>query len=116
ERGPLRVEYRQVGGRLVGTNPLPRRAWGDSYAQAWELLGARREVSELTRLADLTKAECPRVLPWLERHPVRALQLATDWERMLATVRWIDEHQREGLYVRQVDVPGVDTKFIEGHK
>lgn len=116
ERGPLRVEYRQVGGRLVGANQLPGRAWVDGYAQAWELLGARREVSELIRLADLTKAECPRVLPWLEGNPVKALQLAANWERILATVRWIDEHQREGLYVRQVDVPGVDTKFIDGHK
>lgn len=116
ERGPLRVEYRQVGGRLVGTNRLPDRAWLDGYAQAWELLGARREVSELTGLADRTKAECPRVLPWLERNPLKALQLAAEWERILATVRWIDEHQWDGLYIRQVDVPGVDTKFIEGHK
>jgi hypothetical protein len=115
-RGPLRVEYRHVGGRLVGANQLPGRAWIDSYAQAWELLGARREVSELTRLADHAKAECPRVLPWLERNPVRALQQAADWDRLLATVRWIDEHDLADVYIRQVDVPGVDTKFIEGHK
>jgi hypothetical protein len=115
-RGPLRVEYKQVGGRLVGANQLPCRAWLDSYDQAWELLGARRQVSELTGLADRAKAECPRVLTWLERNPVRTLQLAADWDRLLATVRWIDEHQRTGLYVRQVDVPGVDTKFIESHE
>jgi hypothetical protein len=114
--GPLRVEYKQVGGRLVGFNQIPCRAWLDSYAQAWELLGARRQVSELTRLADRTKAECPRALSWLERNPVRALQLTADWDRLLATVRWIDERRLTGLYVRQVDVPGVDTKFIEGHE
>jgi hypothetical protein len=114
--GPLRVEYQQVGGRLVGANQIPCRAWLDGYAQAWELLGARRQVSELARLADHAKAECPRVLSWVERNPVRALQLAADWDRLLATVRWIDEHQRAGLYVRQVDVPAVDTKFIESHQ
>lgn len=115
-RGPLRVESKQVGGRLVGANQIPCRAWLDGYAQAWELLGARRQVSELIRLADRAKMECPRVLSWLERNPVRALQLAADWDRLLATVRWIDERQFAGLYVRQVDVPGVDTKFIEGHE
>lgn len=66
-------------------------------ARSWELLGTRRHVSELTRLADRAKAERPRVLNWLERNPVRALQLATDWDRLLATVRWIDEHQLVGL-------------------
>lgn len=115
-RGPLRVEYRQVGGRLVGANQLPGRAWVDGYAQAWELLGTRRQVSELVKLIDRAKSECPRVLPWLERNPVRSLQLAADWDRLLATVRWIDEHQQADLYIRQVDVPGVDTKFIEGRR
>jgi hypothetical protein len=115
-RGPLRVEYKQVGGRLVGANQIPCRAWLDGYAQAWELLGARRQVSELIRLAERAEVECPRVLSWLERNPVRALRLAADWDRLLATVRWIDERQPAGLYVRQVDVPGVDTKFIEGHE
>ena len=78
-RGPLRVEYKQVGGRLFGTNQIPSRAWLDGYDQAWELLGTRRDVRKLSALAEQTKAECPRVLGWLERRPVRALELAAAW-------------------------------------
>lgn len=115
-RGPLRVEYKQVGGRLVGTNRIPARAWLDGYDQAWELLGTRAEVRRLTELAGRAKAECPRLVPWVERRPVRALELAGDWARLLATVRWIDERQVPDLYLRQVDVPGVDTKFIGRHR
>jgi hypothetical protein len=115
-RGPLRVELKHVGGRLVGANQIPGRAWLDGYSQAWELLGARTQVRDLIRLADHAKAECPRVLSWLELNPIRALKLAAEWDRLLATVRWIDKHQLAGLYVRQVDVPGVDTKFIESHQ
>jgi hypothetical protein len=47
---------------------------------------------------------------------VRALGLAGDWPKLLATVAWIDQRQTPGMYLRQVDVPGVDTKFIERHK
>ena len=115
-RGPLRVEYKKIGGRLVGTNQIPSRAWLDGYEQAWELLGTRREVRKLISLAEQTKAECPRVTGWLERRPIRALELAAAWPRLLATVRWIDERELPGMYVRQVDVPGVDTKFIEKHR
>src|ERR1035441_3595643 len=46
----------------------------------------------------------------------RALALARDWSQLLATVAWIDERQTPGMYLRQVDVPGVDTKFIERHR
>jgi hypothetical protein len=75
-----------------------------------------QQVRRLTEIAEQTKAECPRVLGWVERHPVKALDLASAWPHLLATVRWVHEHQLVGMYVRQVTVPGVDTTFIEKHK
>jgi hypothetical protein len=115
-RGPLRVEYKKVGGRHIGTNLIPGRAWIDGYGQAWALLGAAAEIRRLAELTDQTRAACPRLAPWLTSHPVRALGLAADWAQLLATVAWIDQRQTPGMYLRQVDVPGVDTKFIERHK
>jgi hypothetical protein len=115
-RGPLRVEYKKVGGRHIGSNEIPCRAWIDGYDQAWALLGTRDEVRRLAELAELTRAECPLLLPWLVTGAVRVLRLADDWARLVATVRWIDQRQQPGMYLRQVDVPGVDTKFIGRHK
>jgi hypothetical protein len=115
-RGPLRVEYKKVGGRLIGTNQIPCRAWLDDYDQAWEFLGTRQQIRRLTEIVEQTKAQCPCLLGWLERHPIKALDLASSWTHLLATVRWVDERQSAGMYVRQVDVPGVDTKFIGKHK
>jgi hypothetical protein len=115
-RGPLRVEYKKIGGRHIGVNLIPGRAWVDGYEQAWTLLGAVGEIRRLAGLAEQTRAACPRLVPWLTGHPVRALGLAADWPKLLATVAWIDQRQTPGMYLRQVDVPGVDTKFIERHK
>jgi hypothetical protein len=114
--GPLRVEYKTVGGRQVGANMIPCRAWIDGYDSAWELLGARAEVRSFSSLAHATAETCPRLVPWLTRRPVQLLRLANRWDKLLATVRWIDEQQSPGMYLRQVDVPGVDTKFIEHHR
>jgi hypothetical protein len=115
-RGPLRVEYKKVGGRQVGVNMIPCRAWIDDYDHAWGLLGVRAEVRRFSSLADATAESCPRLVPWLTRRPVQLLRLADRWDKLLATVRWIDERQSPGMYLRQVDVPGVDTKFIERHR
>jgi hypothetical protein len=115
-RGPLRVEYKKVGGRQVGANLIPARAWIDGYDQAWQLIGVNAEVRRFRSLADATTGSCPRLVPWLARRPMELLKLADRWERLLATVRWIDERQAPGIYLRQVDVPGVDTKFIEQHR
>jgi hypothetical protein len=114
--GPLRVECKKVGGRHLGANLIPCRAWIDGYDQAWQLLGTRAEVRRFTELAEATAGCCPRLVPWLTRHPMQLLRLADRWDKLLATVRWIDERQSPGMYLRQVDVPGVDTKFIERHQ
>jgi hypothetical protein len=110
------VEYKRVGGRSFGVNEIPHAAWIDGYEQAWELLGAQAEAQCLLGLAQRTRQACPRLVPWLIRRPLKALQLADDWERLLATVAWIGSHDVSGMYLRQVDVPGVDTKFIGGHR
>jgi hypothetical protein len=115
-RGPLRVEYKEIGGRSFGRNRIPCRAWVDGYDQAWALLGARADAARVAALVDQTKARCPALVPWLVRRPVKALALSREWDRLLATVCWMDEHDVSRMYPRQVDVPGVDTKFIEQHK
>ena len=114
--GPLRVEYVVVGGRHFGTNRLPGRAWVDGFEQAWEVLGVRVSVRRFAELLETTRSLAPALVPWLERRPLKALGLAEAWDRMLRTVGWIEANQRPGMYLRQVDVPGVDTKFIETHR
>jgi hypothetical protein len=109
----LRVEYKKIGGRLVGTNELPSRAWIDDYETLWRLLKVTRQVERFREL--LAVGQGP-IADWMRTHPMKVLGLEGDWERICTTVRWIAQHDRAALYLRQVDVPGVDTKFIEKHR
>jgi hypothetical protein len=112
----LRIEYKQVGGRHFGTNAIPCRAWVDGYDQAWELLGVRGDVRRFTALAELTRQSCPRLMVWVRRRPVKLLGLEACWAEVLDVVKSIERANRPGMYLRQLDVPGVDTKFIERHR
>jgi hypothetical protein len=111
-----RLEYKKVGGRVIGSNVIPCRAWIDSYDQLWDLLGVSRDVRRFTALADATRVSCPRLVPWMTAHPMRVLGLADCWAELVGTVRWMADCQRQGMYLRQIDVPGSDTKFIERHR
>ncbi len=116
DQAALRVEYDRIGGRAFGANEIPCRAWVDGYEQLWAALGVGSQARRFAELVEQTRARCPRLGPWLVAHPMRALALEGCWTEMVATVGWIDERQRPGMYLRQVDVPGVDTKFIERHR
>jgi hypothetical protein len=113
-RGPLRVEYKQVGGRHFGSNSIPCRAWLDGYDATWALLRVGPDVRRLGELIDAARGT--HLIPWLAGHPIRALRLTAHWDKLLATVRWIEQTQAPGMYLRQIDVPGVDTKFVERYK
>lgn len=113
----VRLEYREVGGRVIGANRLPARAWVDGYEQLWSALGVAATVRRFTGLLAQAQAQgLPAVRDWAAANPIKALGHAGRWSALLATVAWIERHQRPDLYVRQVDVPGVDTKFIEANR
>ncbi len=112
----LRLEYKKVGGRAIGSNRIPCRAWIDSFGQLWALLGVGGDVRRFAGLADATRASCPRLVPWMTAHPMRVLALAGCWAELTGTVRWIADCQRRDMYLREIDVPGSDTKFIERHR
>lgn len=40
---------------------------------------------------------------------------AAEFDRLLATVRWLIEHPGSGLYLRQLPIAGIDTKWIEAN-
>lgn len=48
--------------------------------------------------------------------PLHVLRYADAWPSLVDTAMWIEAHGGPEMYLRQVDVPGVDTKFIERHR
>ena len=112
----LRVESRSLGGRKVGVNTVPGRAWVDTYDQLWSLLRVVSDARRFEALFEETSQSEPVLLGWMVEHPMKVLTLADDWTRILGTVTWIARLQRPYVYLRQIDVPGVDTKFVEGHR
>ncbi len=101
---------------MQGTQRLPASAWVDSVENALAWLGKRRERDRFIALVAATRQENPALLAWLEKRPLRGLELADDWAQLLAVVAWFMDHPRPGIYLRQVDLPGVHTKFIESHR
>ncbi|GAA0247243.1 DUF3322 and DUF2220 domain-containing protein [Saccharothrix mutabilis subsp. mutabilis] len=114
---PLRVEFGPVGGRLIGVNELPRRVWIDDYPSLWAVLGVTAEVDRFMRHVEHTRAVAPRLVDWVISHPHTVLAFTDEtWRAVVDTVLWIDALADRAVYVRQVDVPGVDTKFIEANR
>jgi hypothetical protein len=112
----FRLETRTVDHRQLGRNEVPVAAWLDGWPDAMALIGKQREAERFDRLIEATRSACPELLAWLAKRPLVALEHAEDWPRLLAVVRWFQCNPRPGVYLRQIDTPGVHSKFIERNK
>ncbi len=112
----LRVVDREFRHSVLGHNAVPNEVWLDTLTDALALIGKQKEARRFAGLLQITGAEQPRLLPWLEKRPLNALALAHSWPRLLGVVSWLQAHPRPGIYLRQVDVPGVDSKFLESNR
>lgn len=108
-----RIVLREFRHRVLGANAVPDEGWLDTLDDALALIGKQKDYKRFTSLVQLTREQQPALLPWLEKRPLNALALADAWPRLLALVSWLQAHPRPGIYLRQVDLSGVDSKFIE---
>ena len=112
----VRIEMREFRHRISGANSLPHEAWVDTIEDAATLIGKRLEVETFRRVVETTRKRQSSLLPWIARRPLNALQLADDWNLLLDVVDWLRDHPRPGIYLRQMDVPGVHSKFMESRR
>ncbi len=112
----VRIEMREFRHRVFGANALPAAAWLDDLPSAIALLGKQKELRTFVEMLDATQARQPALRAWLAKRPQLALTLADVWPLLLDVVSWMQAHPRPGIYLRQMDVPGVHSKFVEAHR
>ena len=110
------IHWAEINHRQLGRNRVPSRIVVASERDALELIGKAEDAARFRSLANRTLEAFPELAEWLMRKPLTALASAAEWDRVLAVLLWFRAHPRSGLYLRQLDIPGVDTKFIEGRK
>jgi hypothetical protein len=110
-----RLEWRSVRSQILGQQEIPAAVWIDRAEEAVLFLEVQDDAKCFRALQAVTAALVPEVLPWLGANPFRVIALNADWGLILQVVAWMKTRPAQKIYTRQIDLPGVDTKFIELH-
>lgn len=110
------VHWRERRHRVQGSNALPDVITVDSPDDALRWLDRHAEAKRFGQLAERTLDSFPDLRLWLTRYPLRALEHEPVWDALLAVLGWFQTHPRPGVYLRELDIPGIHTKFIETHR
>ncbi|TVR90024.1 MAG: hypothetical protein EA428_09285 [Spirochaetaceae bacterium] len=113
------VEWKEHQHRQLGANKLPQALVLNTVEELARFVkgGAVAELAHFREAAELLQDRLPELLPWACARPLELLSVPkTDLERLTDAALWIREHPQPGIYLRQLPVPKVDTKFVEGYR
>lgn len=113
--GPCSITTKVIGSRRTGGNEVPDRVRIETFDDLTCFLGTADQARRHTELLELAKEVAPQIHSWVVDRPMRALAHEEAFDRLLACVRWLADNADRDRYLRQVDVSGIDTKFIERH-
>jgi hypothetical protein len=110
------IDWVEINHRQLGRNRIPGGVSIPTEEDALLLLGKQRQAQRFAALLSTSRERCPALVGWMARRPMQVLENADDWDRLLAVLTHFLHWPRPGVYLRQLDIEGVDTKFIEARK
>ncbi|WP_146755258.1 Wadjet anti-phage system protein JetD domain-containing protein [Arthrobacter sp. AQ5-05] len=113
--GHYRLETRSIGHQSVGANDVPQAARFDAVEDEIAFSGKGRDAAAFLKLAAQLEAAEPGLRPWVLAKPFQLLELGPEALVVARVARWLAENPEPGIYVRQLALGGVHTKFVEKH-
>lgn len=111
-----RLECQEFAHRQLGRNRIPVAAIVESEKDGLALIGKQSDADRFRELTTTVAIAFPVLAPWIQQYPLKVLDQAGNWPRLLAVLDWVVCHPGANVYLRQIDASGVDTKFIEQHR
>jgi hypothetical protein len=114
--GHFTLETAEVGRTTIGSNQLPAAAVFSSPDDEIAFVGKSKEAARFRGLAEELQALAPDFRAWALRRPLLLVDLGADALTAARVALWLRDNPEPGVYVRQLSLPGVHTKFIETHR
>ncbi|XAS68104.1 Wadjet anti-phage system protein JetD domain-containing protein [Micrococcaceae bacterium Sec5.7] len=114
--GHFALDTAEVGRTTIGPNLLPAAAVFGSTGDEIAFVGKSKDAARFRELVEGLSAMEPAFRAWALRRPLRLLELGGDALTAARVALWLRDNPEPGVYVRQLSLPGVHTKFIEHHR
>lgn len=114
--GPFTLETAEVGRTTIGSNQLPAAVVFASPKDEIAFAGKAKDAARFVELTDGLSALDPAFRAWALRRPLKLVELGADALTAARVALWLQDNPRPGVFVRQLSLPGVHTKFVENHR
>jgi hypothetical protein len=110
------IDFELIAHRQLGEQHLPSRIYFETEQDFLRFIGKLREATKFKQLAQQTLEQHPVLAEVLQDKPRLLLDNLAVWSKLLSVAEWFIAHPRPDIFIRQIDLPDIDSKFIEQHK
>mgnify|MGYP001488432312 CR=1 FL=1 len=107
------VEFSQVNHRKLGRQNLPSDIRFDTPDDIARFIGKQKEFEEFLKVLRFSEAHNSAISDWMKSSPMKVLPHMQDWDKVLRVCDYLLANPKPGIYLRQLTLPGIDTKFFE---
>ena len=110
------IVFTTINHRHLGPQEMPERIIVADRDNFLRLIGKERQYRRFQDDLQLVRDNQPQLIPFFTRQPGKLLKYGGYWKQLLAVCEYFNHNPRPGLYLRELDIEGVDTRFLEQHK
>ena len=110
------LTYKTINHQKLGTQTLPDTIVFEQEQDLLRYLNKASEFSLFKRLCDCSLKHYPSLHSWIMRYPFKITEFSDVWLQLLKVCAYFIKHPLPDCYIRQLDIEGIDSKFIESHK
>lgn len=114
--GDYALETSAVGSRTIGTNEVPSGAIFGTVHNEIAFVGETRSAGRFVDLVRQLADADPVLRQWAAKRPLTLLDMGADALTAATVALWFRDNPAPGIYLRQLSLPGVHTKFVEAHR
>lgn len=110
------LQWETVNHRQMGKNKVPEALLFQSMDELSQYLGRSDEWKSFNRSITLLAEKSEALAQWGRARPLDLLRIGDELERLILLWEWMSENPCPVIYLRQIDLPGIDSKFTEKHR
>ncbi len=112
----ISIEYIQINDRILGEQEFPAYIVVNDINSFIHYIKKEKEIKRFDEIAKVISEECFELLNLMNDKPFDFLKYdSKEWQKIIQVSVWISNNPSPNIYLRELEIPNIDTKFIEKH-
>lgn len=113
---PFHIEYKQFDFKRLGVQTLPVSIKINTVEEYCKIMKNKEFYDKFIEIYKKVIKKYPRLKEYFYKKPMDILEYSLDWDRFFTIVDYFINNQNPNIYIREISLKNIDTKYIEKHK